>query len=334
MYKYVKVLLQLMATVKHAIKRKNYYDKNKQKIITIGESYNNRIFDFIAKHKEGVFPYQITESVNISPKPTRQTIHAHLRALLLERRIYQKNRRYYAEDSDLNSINLFARVMKDGGMSLIDPYLIYPPKDFIDLTNSKSTPYHELLKRVYGISLSRKFWNSTFTKHNLHEKYLFEFADRIGAFILYIFIECMRPIDHITLAHEKKNVLASDLIHRAINLEEMFDSFCSFLNESGLITCDETRNHKRLPFSLDKIHFDKISEIFRKIYPGIYEGLEKYWLSSRQSWIKIDTNLAINEKCNHKWEETYIHKYKLGKYYLCRKCHLITDSPTVSTRKK
>ena len=68
----------------------------------------------------------------------------------------------------------------------------------------------------------------------------------------------------------------------------------------------------------------KVSELFRNVYPGIYEGIEKFWFSSRQYWDKIGLRIAKVKECDHKWEEVLIYKYK--KSYKCVKCHIVAGA--------
>jgi hypothetical protein len=59
--------------------------------------------------------------------------------------------------------------------------------------------------------------------------------------------------------------------------------------------------------------------VFRNVYPGIYEALEKKWyydVSSETDWLEYKEKEGV--KCEHSWQETSI--YKLGKFYLCIKC--------------
>jgi len=78
------------------------------------------------------------------------------------------------------------------------------------------------------------------------------------------------------------------------------------------------------PVELDKASFDKVSEVFRNVYPGIYEGIEKFWFSSREYWDEFDLRIAKIKDCEHKWEEVLIYKYK--KSYRCIKCHIVTGA--------
>src|SRR6187200_1536463 len=69
-------------------------------------------------------------------------------------------------------------------------------------------------------------------------------------------------------------------------------SICLFLNDMQILTKEipvslELHKENIDPVELDNATFDKVSEVFRNIYPGIYEGIEKFWFSSREYWDKV-----------------------------------------------
>jgi hypothetical protein len=118
--------------------------------------------------------------------------------------------------------------------------------------------YREFSKTVRGISVSERFCKTKFNKITLNEKYLFEFANRIGALILYIFIESARPLeefddmikDHFKTRNSKtdrlqrKTMLSSDLIHRAIDIDRIFE--ISFMRIIDYFYPRLTRNSSRV----------------------------------------------------------------------------------------
>ena len=69
--------------------------------------------------------------------------------------------------------------------------------------------------------------------------------------------------------------------------------------------------------------FDKISTAFKKVYPVVYESLERCWSDSINTSINTQNALARENKAfnhNHTWEEFSIYKLKNKKYYVCRGC--------------
>jgi hypothetical protein len=76
--------------------------------------------------------------------------------------------------------------------------------------------------------------------------------------------------------------------------------------------------------------YNNISDTFRKVYPGIYQGLEEYWNEISRLWlintIKLQENLMGKKvvDCNHKWNPVHLFKLK-GEYYHCRRCNNVID---------
>jgi hypothetical protein len=309
-----------------------------KKLVSYSEGENNKdkIFKFIAKHLDsGVSAKEIINEKIVK----KSDVYLHLKELISEKRIYKKNKKYFTENSGSNSINLFAHFLKEESLRVFDAALIEPSEKNVKFINTISTPHGELLKKVYGISISNNFCNTEFiAKENLNEKCMFEFVNRIGAIMVYTFIEAMRPIvekkNNIatsSMSHEKRILASSDLVHTAIDIDKIFRHFYFLFKQTGLLknmTIDPRREDGNL-FSelyskLEKDDFDTLSDLFKRVYPGIHEGLENFWQTSRQEWLKMHTSFALTENCNHKWNKTFIHKYKVP-CGLCRKCHLLVD---------
>lgn len=162
------------------------------------QNTKNRIVEYVSDldRIRGVYPHELAESLGI----TRQYVHELLKELIRETKILKVDGRYYATDRDLADITSFAKVMKMVSGLLISPDIIeagsmeirkiYPARQLFD-----ETFYKEFKKMVSGISVSDTLCKPKFTKDTLKEKYLYEFANRIGAFITYILIETMRPFE-------------------------------------------------------------------------------------------------------------------------------------------
>ena len=306
------------------------------KIITEGELNKNKIFEFISRNNLGETPDSIHKHLRIS----LHTVHTHLNELLDEKKIYKKNRRYYARDFDLANIFNFSEHMKSASNLMFDLSLIEPMNTAFKDTYADSlvdTAYSDFCKRLKGNSVSSKYVTTNFTESDIHEKYLFELVNRIGGFITYIFIEAMRPSSRYyndkksAISIKKKEMLSTTLFHKAIDLDSIFVKVCYLFSIVGLFknTPISPNDLDDSFFNLDEDNFDKISETFRRLYPGIYEGLEKFWSDSIQQPILWTSSLVRDNeiKCTrHTWEGFHI--YKLGddnKYSVCRKCGSIID---------
>jgi hypothetical protein len=289
------------------------------------EHHKNIIYTTIRKSDLGTSQEEIVRKSHL----TRQTVSAHVNDLVQEGRIYyvidskdKRKRLYFAHNQDISNVHLFSRVMNEAGITIIDSALINPSKEDTHLfSKPDNIPYYEFCKKVSGITVSDNFCKTNFNKTHLYEKYLFEFVNRLGAFIAYIFIESMRPTHKSTLDQTKRNELGSILLEKSINIKEIFDRFVLLFGQMGLIRREE--NDESF-IELDRRRFTKLVDVFRSLYPKIYEGFEKYWSTSRQYHLVLSTRLAKGQDCNHKWEETYLYNYE-KKCYLCRKCHFLAS---------
>jgi hypothetical protein len=320
--------------------------ENKKYEHPTGHFLREKIYELILEHglRKGVKPREISKNVLFNGKPiSRPTRALHLKELKEQRRIYYKNGLYFPQDLTFGDIRNFAECMKSACEMMVNTTLINPLPDEESPTSFQSEPttYDEFNKSVRGISVSHSVCKTNFGKDKLNEKNLFEFANRIGAYITYILIESLRPLgqfDMLTATSEddklkRRALLSSDLINMAINMKSIFeDCFFEIIRsfEPSLTTLKpyfKPNKAQYFPhFELNKNDFDRLSETFRNVYPGIYDALEKKWKSE----VGLKTNLVEYRereeglKCDHKWEETSI--YKLGKYYFCAKCHEFVDN--------
>ena len=215
--------------------------------------------------------------------------------------------------------------MRQYAIGFIDPY---PVTHRHRIYREQETPRDQLFKRTTGISVSHKYCKTNFIGKELtKEKYLFEYINRIGAFIAYVFIESMRPRRKGGITDDVKKDISRNLIFNSISIVDLFDRFCLFLNDMQILTkeisvCLQINKENIDPVELDNASFDKVSEVFRNVYPGIYEGIEKFWFNSREFWDEFGLHSAKIKDCDHIWHELIIYKYK--KSYECIKCHTVS----------
>ena len=304
------------------------------------QNTKNKILEYISDldHIQGVYPYEIAESLGI----TRQYVHELLKELMKETRVLKGYGRYFATDRDLADIIAFAKVMKMVIGLLISPDLIEPgsmeiKKIALVRQSFNETFYREFKKMVTGISVSNSLCSPKFTHNTLNEKYLFDFANRIGAFITYILIETMRPYEYNEPVKDtnskirKRNILADNLTRRAIDIKWLLEVFHSLLYYTDQESQRE-RGSISEPwfFEAKKNEFDNLTKTFSKVYPGVYQALEKYWQS--EMWGFTNALDAVEryapqrlEDCNHKWRKIKIYKLEGDFYYCLDKCHLVIN---------
>ena len=322
------------------------YDKKKEKIIREGKYNKERIFEFIARHRKGISVKQIQNYLKaIGNEVSRQTVYSHLDELIAEKKVFQGEAygEYFLADWQLGDIQNFAQSMKGACEMMIEASLIdRSPTDKVPGQHTIVAPgsfYTEFFKSLAGISVSKQFCDTKFGKDTLNEKYLFEFANRIGGFIIYLLIESLRPLadkknrsvvqqskKYSKTRLNRKKELSSTLLQKAIEIRSILRCFYNILSSfnprlGNTIFRNAFANMDDPVFyELNKDDFDRLSSIFRNVYPGIYYALEKKWnydINYGTDWLEYKEDQGL--KCNHKWERTFI--YKMGRYYFCLKCH-------------
>jgi len=295
---------------------------------------------------EGITPAKLAKETNLS----RQAVQAHLKKLTSEERIYKtiagNNTRYFPQNNLLNDTDLFAITMADRFMAMIDKRLIPPLEEMdllkgipadqplhqypdIDFSQTKANPssHHFFLKAISGMSVSEDYCKNKFTNGNIIERNLYEFINRVGAYIAYIFIESLRPIPKDTDATEnKKKERTLLLVNKAIPVERLFRKFCLLLSELGIMRNMDlhiSEDGMSEELQLNQSSFDSLSDSFKRMYPRVYNALENFWFNSRKYHLKRHSLFAKYSKCIHKWED--YHLYKIGNCYICNKCHLMKE---------
>jgi hypothetical protein len=327
------------------------YDEHRKKFVSGSEDTKRRIYEFILEYRNGVKPDNIWKSLGIS----RQWVHEFLRKLKEENKIFEDKDKYYPVNSDLNNIYLFATRINRHSYAIAVPPLVGEGRDDNLLNPSSSfysTPLGILARKTFGPAPSNEFCKTSFAAGNMNEKYLFEFSNRIGAYITYMFMESMRPssitkknIHHLKDGEERKrierNERAINLIFNAVDLTKWYQYFCELFSKTKLTDYnnpspprigekpDPTSNIHY--YELDRKRFNKLSRIFEKVYPGIYSGLEECWSKIVEDSVDGQQSVAGKIVCKHKWEETKIYKYP-KKCYRCNNCHNISHSKLLSKR--
>jgi hypothetical protein len=155
-----------------------------------------RIHDFISKRRmTGVKPNEIWESkMWKSLNKTRQWGHRCLNILEDQNLIFEHNHKYYPVNSNLNNIYWFASTFDYQSQILICSIRKNGNCDHFPANSTYyTTPIGILESRTRGPSPPSHFCKTQFSSRSLNEQQIFEFANRIGAFITYIFIQSMKP---------------------------------------------------------------------------------------------------------------------------------------------
>ena len=109
----------------------------------------------------------------------------------------------------------------------------------------------ELAKSNIGFSPSTRFCSPDIKSVDDIEKQMFEFANRIGAFILYTFIESTRPNDSDNTKIENNRIkeaerrysLSRKFIQDSINIDSLYERFLNMISDMNYsIKSYDTKN--------------------------------------------------------------------------------------------
>lgn len=316
-----------------------------------GNAYytRNKIYKFIFDRKEaGVKPNELWKSeMWKSLRKTRQWGHKCLNVLEKQNLIFEYNHKYYPVNSDLNNIYWFATKM-----DYLSPVLARSLRTDDDDGDQPSpdssyyaTPIGVLERKTRGPSPSPKFCQTKFTSQSSNEKCIFEFANRLGAYITYIFIESMKlSLSQVHINNNKKDINEKSemLIHTAINLRHWYENFCDLTDIIGpdkLPLAKGSLRHREQKDMDNRLYhqelnyegLQKLRRTFENIYPGIYNGLEASWRKVVEDSIYTEQYYAstIKRECKHRIEETRIYKYP-RKCYSCRNCQSLSHDKSFS----
>jgi hypothetical protein len=149
-------------------------------------------------------------------------------------------------------------------------------------------------------------------------------------------IESLRPVadNGSKISLDRKNELSSALLQKAFEIESIVKCFHNILSSFNPRLGSAFANIDGPTFyELNKDDFDRLSIVFRNVFPGIYHALEKKWnydIKYGTDWLEYKEDQGL--KCNHKWEMTFI--YKMGRYYFCLKCHNFISEASMKYRRK
>jgi hypothetical protein len=103
---------------------------------------------------------------------------------------------------------------------------------------------------------------------------MFEFVNRVGAFMVYIFIESLKALSGKSNDDNTKTAITKLIIDNAIDLHGIFKDFCNLFG-------------KQSP--------KEISKAFRNVYPA-GEILDKYWSDFLQLSKRVRKEQEIQKK--------------------------------------
>ena len=208
-------------------------------------------------------------------------------------------------------------------------------KDEVHYKATKESNYNNN-NLVPRINRNTKFFQSNFVKERDDiEKFLFEFSNRIGAFIVYTIITSMHPNNELfkKISVNKRDKIVTDWINNSIS-SIVLNMIKRYFNEEAYkslnkypIGYDEKVKfmNKKSVYTFEKQNAKLLMNGFSKLYPSIFERLEDIRMNLVNT---IRLNQNFDEKILEKWNNC-IHEFVgepqetlLGYGRICKKCNL------------
>jgi hypothetical protein len=319
-------------------------DQFEKKIIT-----EQKIMECLLQHKQGISVKQIRKYLGQSV--TRQTIHNHLRRLILEGTVECRLHLYFLKDRDFLDRHWFGVTMSECATVLLKP-------NHYSKRENQAKPFIIDLANEFKKVISQEHCKTMFSNSDLYEQFFFDFANRAGAYLVYIFLESMRPSvwDNQKIVGNKekqinrKKSLSNELIQKSINLDLLYEIFrarlkeveFTLLNKKGKKgqefaneSTDETFENSE--FEFNPIQFKLAWSKFKNIYPHVYNGLEMCW-NQATSFAGAEATFPVlgnyrRLHCPHKWKEVKVYKRK-EKYFECHRCFTLVKGSLLKNLKK
>jgi hypothetical protein len=175
------------------------------------------------------------------------------------------------------------------------------------------------MRMLCGPITSEKYCKTSFRMKESLERCLFEFSNRIGAYITYIFVQSLFPLQESKLSYKDRSEVCKSMVQKAISTEDLFMFFRDLITQLGL-----TNNDSEKVFELSDNNFKAISKGLQNVYPHLYIGFENWWLHITLNTLALDAWSTKSSTCVHEWHKEYLFKY--GPCYHCKKCnHLSTE---------
>jgi hypothetical protein len=146
------------------------------------------------------------------------------------------------------------------------------------------------------------------------EKFIFEIANRIGAFAVYVFIESLRSRRNVR-TEDVRSVLTMEFLDKAVPLMDLLEVFLYKLPIDP---------KERGYFEVNESTLENVCTAYNKVYPKMAKLIDDGYSQFCESMLNTKRK-SNNDDCSHTWEKIYLHK--VGDLYLCRKCDRIVRSP-------
>jgi len=192
-----------------------------------------------------------------------------------------------------------------------------------------------LRSNMFGIS--SPYYKSNFGE-DFVEKRLFEFCIGLTVLIMYILIQCVKPLDTRKLKLDKSlshyvgrinQLLIDRWINFVISPKDLLIIFRQLLQHLGCKFPFDMSEHKACrysPYSLNQSDFAEISKAFRKLFPEGYKQINSIKLFEKVTYLENKRSVEYHKKLQHQnCQMGYTEKIiqNGNKEFKCRQCGII-----------
>jgi hypothetical protein len=264
-------------------------DIHKQMIL---EYITTRSLNWVGVEVKDILNYTRLRDTERHVGLSRQTVNTHLNKLVAEGEIKKSRKGRYLSTEVFDDMAYDPWGVFESNLNMVGQYII-ENGDVLNLQNLANIAQTLMTKSNQPI-----------------EKFIFEIANRIGAFAVYVFIESLRSRRNVS-TEDVRSVLTAEFLSKAFPLMDFLEVFLYKLPIDP---------KERTYFEVNESTLQKVSAAYSNIYPNLAKSLEA-------GYSEFCNNLLPkpNNNCGHTWEKIYLHK--VGDLFLCRKCNGIDRSP-------
>jgi hypothetical protein len=169
-------------------------------------------------------------------------------------------------------------------------------------------------------STYRQLYEPKFTEQHKLEHTLFEFSNRIGAFITFVLIQSMNP-DNFSGTNlespKERDLMAKEWVNKAVLvvlpfiIRQFRDSVHKGINKYPRTWEEQKRYFNKSPkFKMEKEIIDDLTRSFTRIYPLVSFEFKKIFqnlsseIKSYKSWLEqLEQKEKKRSKCKHQFRE-------------------------------
>jgi predicted transcriptional regulator len=295
-----------------------------------------RILEILVMNsKKGVHHIELAKKIGIDRKNLTPYMERLIAKKLIRREAGRQGKYFpteYAYRDTRLSADVFGSKFRSGLLK----------KDILVTTN-KGTEYQIPPEYCIDFTIYRKYFEPKFTEQDRIERTLFEFSNKIGAFITFTLIQAMSR-DNKRLIFSKENIARDELIEEWIKnaILAIIPALAWEFKHAVYKSLDKyPKNYKskvkfmsRKPrFLFSKNDSQHLSNAFTRIYPLISYELEKILnelpnaTDSFKAQIEYaEQKIKEQQSCKHEYGQPNDTLYGYGRQ--CSKCHYIESVKT------